>query len=413
MVTSEIVVVFMSQSKKVLSFGLIVLVVAIGLFAWRAWKLKDMSTRSWPELQGGIYDEAVRFGGMDYLVPPNEIFDSGLGKDGHPRLIDPAVTDVLSMDERLIDDVRGIAVEVNGVHVFYPFQILNWHEVIHDTVAGKQLLVTYSALTGSAVVYEPFVDGTERRFGDAGKVYNNASLLYDDTSNTLWNQTSGQAIAGDDAGKKLTIYPSIVMRWDEWREAHPDGLVLSDDTGYVREYGRHPYGGYETSVGVFFPVNHLTTGILPLKDVVYRVDQGERVGIFSQRYLGFQKEPNLTLGEGEGAVEAAAFMDYDTFTVRVFDRRVGDQVLTFEREGKTTIRDKETGTTWSLEGVALRGALSGQRLTLLPTSRHFAFAHYAMFPDTLLSGQDQQEVVDEAQEASEEETLEVEVDAGE
>ncbi len=416
MVTPEIVVVSMSQSKKVLSFGLVVLLVIVGLFVWRAWGLGGMNTRNWPELQGGVYTEAVRFADMDYLVPPDEVYDSGLGKDGHPRLLEPSMNDSTTMDEKLIDEVRGLAVEVNGIATFYPFQILNWHEVVHDTVAGKPLLVTYSALTGSAVVYEPTVDGVERRFGDSGKVYNNASLLYDESSDTLWNQTSGQAIAGEDAGKKLTVYPSVVMRWDEWREAHPDGLVLSDETGYIREYGRHPYGGYETSGGIFFPVNNLTAEMLSLKDVVYRVDHGDEVGIFSQKYLSFQKEPNLMLGEGEDALAAVAFMDYDTFTTRIFDRQIGEQVLTFEREGKATIRDKETGTTWSLEGVALRGELAGQRLTLLPSSRHFAFAHYAMFPNSLLSGQDQTEVTDqveEAEEAEDDETLQGDINVGE
>ena len=387
MVTSENSVVSMSNAKKFLVFGLVVVVVVLGLFGWRAWKLGKMSTREWPELQGGVYSQPVTKGGVKYLVPPDEIYEDGLGKDGYPRLMDPAMVDVTTADDKMIDDVSGIALDVDGTHAFYSFQILNWHEVVHDEINGKSLLITYSPLTGSAVVYEPTVDGEERRFGDSGKLYNNATLLYDESSNTLWNQTSGQAIAGDDLGKKLTVYPSLVMRWDTWKAAYPNGQALSTDTGFARDYGRHPYGGYETAPGIFFPVNYLVEG-LPLKERVYRLDHGEDVGIFVEKYLAFQKGPNLTLGEGEDALHAVAFMDYDTFTTRVFNSTVDGQVLTFIRDGKTGIKDKETGTSWSLEGVATRGALVGKRLTLLPTSRHYAFAHYAMFPDTVMSGQE-------------------------
>ena len=35
------------------------------------------------------------------------------------------------------------------------------------------------------------------------------------------------------------------MTWAQWREAHPEGWVLSRDTGADRDYGRNPYVGYD------------------------------------------------------------------------------------------------------------------------------------------------------------------------
>ena len=33
--------------------------------------------------------------------------------------------------------------------------------------------------------------------------------------------------------------------WAVWRDAHPDGLVLSRDTGFDRNYRSNPYPGYD------------------------------------------------------------------------------------------------------------------------------------------------------------------------
>ena len=39
-----------------------------------------------------------------------------------------------------------------------------------------------------------------------------------------------------------------------WREAHPDGKVLSAETGYPRDYGENAYASYEHSRETMFPV---------------------------------------------------------------------------------------------------------------------------------------------------------------
>ena len=37
----------------------------------------------------------------------------------------------------------------------------------------------------------------------------------------------------------------VTVPWAVWRDAHPDGLVLSRDTGFDRNYGSNPYPGYD------------------------------------------------------------------------------------------------------------------------------------------------------------------------
>jgi hypothetical protein len=44
------------------------------------------------------------------------------------------------------------------------------------------------------------------------------------------------------------------MTWEAWRAAHPEGEVLSTETGFRRDYDRTPYTGYEQRPGTMFPV---------------------------------------------------------------------------------------------------------------------------------------------------------------
>ena len=46
------------------------------------------------------------------------------------------------------------------------------------------------------------------------------------------------------AGYKLRIIPSVITTWRQWKSDHPQGLVLSTDTGFHRDYSYDPYEGY-------------------------------------------------------------------------------------------------------------------------------------------------------------------------
>ena len=395
------------QTNLLLPIGVVV-IAALAFAGWRMWGTEKSLDGNWPELDGGVYAEAVRHNGQSYLVPPNEIYDSGLKPEDRPALTDPEMADITTADVKLADDLEGIAVSVGGVHRFYPFQILNWHEIVNDEVNGVSLVVTYSALTGSAVVYED-----DRHFSDAGQVYNNAMLMKADGDETLWNQTTGQAVVGEEVGQRLKIYPSTVMSWTAWKELYPSGLALSTETGYSRDYGRHPYASYETSESIFFPLNYTVAKMEP-KDVVYRVDaipSTDAPVVFLDRYLPAQEDANEVLGSEDGTRPIVAFYDEDTGIVRAYLRilnfgeedRSTERELTFTHKGGV-ITDNETGSRWSPEGVAISGELRGETLVELPVTRHYAFAHFAMYPDTIISGE---ELLPSDEPVEEGETLEI------
>ena len=71
----------------------------------------------------------------------------------------------------------------------------------------------------------------------------------------------------------------------------------------------------------------------------------------------------------------------------VFAPFVDGQRLTFEfvaDDERGTIRDVETGSTWSILGRAVDGPLTGSKLERLVHQDHFWFAWAAFKPDTLI-----------------------------
>lgn len=70
-------------------------------------------------------------------------------------------------------------------------------------------------------------------------------------------------------------------------------------------------------------------------------------------------------------------------SLNAFDRRVGDRVLTFDRD-RDAIVDRETGSRWNALGRAVAGPLAGERLEPVTGGVHFAFAWLAFRPDSAI-----------------------------
>ena len=76
------------------------------------------------------------------IVPRNEILSGGPPKDGIPAILEPKFVTPAEVDF-LRDSDAVIGVEVGGVARAYPIRILNWHEVVNDTVGGQSIAVTF------------------------------------------------------------------------------------------------------------------------------------------------------------------------------------------------------------------------------------------------------------------------------
>ena len=186
-------------------------------------------------------------------INKEEIFSGGPPRDGIPSIDQPKFipvekVDYLKDDDIVIGLVRGETARA------YPTRILVWHEIVNDTIEGEAVAVTYCPLCGTAMVFEREIDGKELTFGVSGLLYHSDVLMYDRESESLWSQLAMKAVTGKAKGKELKWLPSAHITWKAWRDQHPNGEVLSTDTGYRRDYGGEAYSSYFSSGEPMFPV---------------------------------------------------------------------------------------------------------------------------------------------------------------
>jgi hypothetical protein len=120
------------------------------------------------------------------------------------------------------------------------------------------------------VVYSRTIDDKVFTFGISGRLYKSNVLLYDHQSESLWSQLMEKAIAGPMVGKQLKKLVSVRLKWKSWRQKQPNTLVLSDDTGFARDYATDPYAGYYRLGSLMFPVGDVRKD-LPTKERVLGV----------------------------------------------------------------------------------------------------------------------------------------------
>lgn len=218
-------------------------------------------------------------------VDAADVTPAGVPRDGLAALEFPARLDsagLAALNARgrsafLLGGDRVIGVERAGQAIAYPLSILDWHEVVNDSLGGAPLLVTWNPLCGAACVYDP---GT-RRFGVSGLFYASNLLLYDrgaSGTESLWSQLTGRALSGPAAaaGDSLARLPFALTRWDDWRARHPDTRVIDPDpAGLARKYRRKPYTSYLGSDRLQYPVRRLpdtaAPGALRLKEPLLSV----------------------------------------------------------------------------------------------------------------------------------------------
>jgi len=209
--------------------------------------------------------------GRKYIVDPDKILSGGPPKDGIPSLDNPKFVFVSEADRWIRDNELVLAIDYKGVKRVYPLQILVWHEIVNDTIAGDPILVSYCPLCGSGIAYRRELDGEAVEFGTTGRLYNSNLVMYDRKTDTWWTQIDGKAIVGELTGRELRGISIDTVVWRDWKAVHPDSEVLDQDTGYSRPYGRDPYGTYYEDSFLMFPVENEDQKIHP-KTVIFGIE---------------------------------------------------------------------------------------------------------------------------------------------
>ena len=317
--------------------------------------------------------------GVQHEIRLEEIAWGGVLKDGIPALTNPKFIPAKKASY-LRDNEPVFGIEINGDARAYPYRIMDWHEMFNDVVGGMPVSLAYCTLCGSGILFgtrvrerdEPFV------FGSSGFLYRSNKLMYDQQTNSLWNQFTGRPVVGalSGSGIQLEILPVITTTWAEWLSQNPHTKVLSLDTGHSRDYspGR-AYGRYFASHELMFPA------LTPDK----RLNAKDQV--FGLRITGARKAWPLTVfADGQvindriGIVDIVLVGESRSRMVRAY--RSGGRK--FQKQGASLDTILNNGEIWKVTEAALEGP-KGQTLSRLPGHLAYWFAWSGYFPNAELS----------------------------
>jgi hypothetical protein len=278
-----------------------------------------------------------------------EIAWGGVVKDGIPSLDNPAMIAAGDADYMRSDDlVFGVA--INGDVRAYPLRIMGWHEMFNDVIGGVPVALAYCTLCGAGILYDTKVRGRANPFvfGSSGFLYRSNKLMFDRATHSLWNQFTGKPVVGRlaDSGIELTQRPVVITSWEEWRGANPGTTILSEQTGYRRDYGSGVvYNEYFASPDLMFPAL-ADQGRQRQKDYVFGIQQFGAAKAWP--LTAFARRP--VINDAVGDVAVVVIGDDDTRSARAYERGG----LQFSRQGGALVSDD--GVFWVMQEAALVAA---------------------------------------------------------
>lgn len=320
--------------------------------------------------------------------------DLGIGRvdprDSIPPIDEPQYESVDDAASWLTQDEPGALVIIEGDAYFFALSILHRHEIVNDEINGIPVAVTYCPLCNTALAFDRRLDGAVLRLGVSGLLRKSDLVMWDDQTVSLWQQITGEAIVGDATGQRLTPLSTAIVSFGDFATSYPDGLSLSQNTGFGIAYGANPYRGYSGSERPFLFGGDIDSRYAALSRVV-----GVTIGDDAKAYPFEEIEPLGIVNDVVGGEPIAVF--WGGSTVDALDKEtvaagqvigtgvaylatVDGQVLTFTKSGDMWT-DAETGSTWTLLGEAIGGPLTGARLETAIHRNEFWFAWGAFFPD--------------------------------
>jgi hypothetical protein len=329
-------------------------------------------------------------------IDPARLRSGGPPPDGipaidHPRFEHPARVDWLDAHEPVL------AFSLGGDARAYPVRILLWHEIVNDTVDGTPVAITYCPLCNSAIAFDRRAAGRILDFGTSGLLFRSDLVMYDRQTQSLWPQFEGRAVAGSLTGTTLAALPVSTISWREWRDSHPEGWVLSRDTGFERDYGTNPYSGYDQERSRPFLYDGTIDARLAPKARVVGLDD-RRTGI-AVTFAVLRKRHVVNVAGGDTPVvvwwqagtaspldDASVSAGRDVGATQAFDAVLDGQRLHFDAMRDGRFRDRETGSSWDFLGHAVSGPLAGRVLTQAAHLDTFWFAWAAFHPHTAVIG---------------------------
>ena len=284
------------------------------------------------------------------------------GRGAIPVITEPRYETTEQADAWISDNEPVLAAFAGDEARAYPIRLLLLNEAVNDWLGGSPLLATYCPRCNSAAVFERNAGTLTLEFGAASALRSENRVLFDETTESWWQQATGRAIAGEFAGLRLRPAESALISWSDFKRAYPGGTVLSQSSGFDLDYEFNPYFNIDFTqpppstgeVDRRLPLRARVLGLVsdddalavPFSELFFsgvvnvQVD-GAPVAVFWQR------------GTASPLSSADVAQGRDVGAAVAFDARSGDRTLTFRSE-RGVFTDEQT---------ARPGASPGRRWT--------------------------------------------------
>ena len=313
----------------------------------------------------------------------SEITQAALKRD-----IIPPIDEPMFIPASQLADLPGnepVAVLQVGDQVkAYPLRILTYHEIVNDELAGVPVAATFCPLCNTAIGFRRQVQGQTLRMGVSANLRVSNLLMWDDVSESWWQQSTGEAVVGSYTGWRLQFLPMAVSSFATFSESFPEAPVLSEETGYGRRYGRNPYVGYDSGTRkpfLFFEdlderlpaTERVIVVTIASENVAYPFSTLSRLRVVHDRVGGESIVVLFAPGTASALGAETIAEGRDVGAAGVFTPRLDEQDLTFSVEGDQIV-DDATNSTWNSLGIATSGQFRGRALPPVVHGNDFWFS---------------------------------------
>ena len=213
-------------------------------------------------------------------------------------------------------------------------------------------------------------------------INNQNFIMRDEETGSWWQQITGECMFGPLKGHRLKLFDHDELTFGEWKRENPRGRVLRPDprVAAANEYAPADWEQRMQKVRVATLLAD-ANAVLPARTLIVGVEAGGA----SKAYPVDALEKQNPIVDTIGSVPVLVLLSQDGKSVRVFDRRMGDDgraLEFFRKPDSTELLDAETGSAWDFTGAATSGALAGRRLTKIYSLKDYWFDWKTYHPNT-------------------------------
>jgi hypothetical protein len=321
------------------------------------------------------------------IIERSLLLDGGPGPDGIPPLETPVFLQN-TLASKLANSQLVVGVKIGDDVRAYPHNILNWHEVVNDLYIvddeAKRATLSYCPLTGSAMLWRSLEEPGNETWGTSGILFNSNLVMYDRKTESFWSQMLEQAITGDQVKKLPKRLQAVETTWGTWKAMYPQTRLLSQNTGFSRNYSAYPYGTFREDESLLFPVANADDRRLHRKERVLGINVGDSAKVYPiSRFESGVEVINETVGVMNVVVAGSSDSNFGV----AYNRELEDcTVLEFEAvQDRLPVVMRDThGNEWDIFGVAVSGPRSGQQLQKTNSYIAYWYAWTAFFPGAVI-----------------------------